>query len=155
MHVPTTWSGKRGWKALGFSSAHWMGFRPWQRHSLVLSVAGFVYMAIGVSYYVLDPIPARLVALEVALAWMPFKGWGLVFIIVGLLTIISSRWPPISKSWGYIAMTGLSAGWAAFYLMSIIFGDSPLMNITAVLTWSLTSFLWWAISGLVNPDEGG
>lgn len=129
------------------------GVRPHQRHSLVLIVAGLFYIALGWVYISEPSTPARRVALQIALDWMSFDGWGAVFIFAGILSIISSRWPPISETWGYTVLTGLSAGWAAFYFAGVIFGNAPDSNVSGGLIWALVAFLWWAISGLRNPNE--
>lgn len=129
----------------------WRGIRPWKRHSLVLLVAGAVYVFVGLSYIAAEERRSREIALQIALSWWSLETWGFVFMGAGLLAIISSRWPPVSETWGYFVLTGLSAGWSAFYLTGMIFADSPSSNISAFLTWGLIAFLWWAISGLVNP----
>lgn len=130
----------------------WKGVRPFKRHSLVLLVAGFVFVAIGGSYLFAEPTESRLIALSVAISWMSLEKWGVVFVLCGALSIVSSRWPPISETWGYAVLTGLSAGWAAFYAMGVIFDESPAANLNGTLSWGLIAFMWWAISGLDNPD---
>lgn len=141
-------------KVLLYPELHpWVGLRPWKRHSLVLLVAGLIFCMIGFSYTVSEVAPARQQALYVALKWMPMPGWGAVFIFAGLLAILSSRWPPISKTWGYMVLTGLSAGWAAFYFVAIVIGESPIANISGTFSWGLIGFMWWAISGLLNPND--
>jgi hypothetical protein len=35
-----------------------LGLRPWMRHSLVLAVAGTVYVLVGISYIVSVPTPS-------------------------------------------------------------------------------------------------
>lgn len=129
------------------------GLRPWKRHGLVLLVAGLVFVGIGTSYILAEPTPARAKALYLALMWLPVETWGGIFMFAGFLSIISSRWPPVSKTWGYMVLTGLSAGWATFYLVDILFFDSPWTNISGTLSWGLVAFMWWAISGLRNPGE--
>lgn len=131
----------------------WLGLRPFQQHSHVLVVAGFTYVAIGCSYVFTEPPPSRRQALTVATDWWDLHYWGYVFIFVGVLAFVSSRWPPISRSWGYVALTSLSAGWAAFYLMGIIVHHTPLTNISSVLMWGLIAYLWRGISGLRNPGD--
>ena len=116
-------------------------------------VAGLAYVGIGISYMVAEPTTSRSMALAVAFAWWDIQLWGCIFILTGLLSILSSRWPPISKTWGYMVMTGLSTAWSMFYLTGILFMGSPWTNISGFLTWGLIGFLWWAISGLRNPGE--
>lgn len=130
----------------------WIGVRPFLRHSLVLLVAGAVYVAIGYSYLQTEPNAARLDALYYALKVTSYNNWGFVFMVVGILAVISSRWPPVSEKWGYFVLTGQSVAWALFYLTGILFHDSAPANIVGVLSWGLIGFLWWAISGLVNPN---
>lgn len=131
----------------------WKGVRPWQRHSLVLMVAGFVFVGIGISYIYTVPTPSRNEALQVALSWWSFQAWGWHFITAGVLAIISSRWPPISKTWGYMVMSSLSAAWAGFYFTGVVFEGAPVSNLSGTLSWGLIAFLWWAISGLINPND--
>lgn len=130
------------------------GLRDWQRHSLVLAVAGTVYVLIGASYILAPAEGSRASALRVAQAWLPFWAWGCVWIVVGLLAILSSRWPPASETWGYTTMTALATAWAAFYAAGIVLG-APTQGASGVLVWSLVAFMWWAISGLVNPTKKG
>jgi hypothetical protein len=132
---------------------HYFKLRPFKRHSLVLMVAGVVYVVNGLSYMLTTPTPARLEALTVSLKWFPLDVWGGVWVAVGLLAVISSRWPPVFESWGYMVLTGLAAGWSATYLMGIVFYHTHMTNLSGVLTWGLLAFLWWAVSGLLNPDK--
>lgn len=131
----------------------WIGIRPWTRHSLVLLVAGLAYIGIGSAYYYIIPGGPRWEALVVARHWMPLDIWASVFVLVGFMSIISSRWPPFADSWGYAVLTGLSSGWGAFYFAGVIFDDSPVSNLTGGFVWWLVAFMWWAISGLMNPDQ--
>lgn len=132
---------------------NWRGLRPWRRHSYVLTVAGFVYLLIGLVYILVPFPPDRTTGISLALAWMPLPGWGVVWSLVGCLALASTRWPQFNETWGYTALTALSALWAFIYLLSIIFLGAPFLGLTAVLVWSLMGFLWWAISGLRNPDD--
>lgn len=131
----------------------WWGFRPWRRHSLVLFVAGFAYIFIGVTFIVTELAPSRALALVIALSIAPIKVWGSVWILVGSLSVISSRWPPVMETWGYMVLTGFSAGWGATYVTGVILGESPAGNLSSSVTWFLMAFMWWAVSGLINPDR--
>ena len=132
---------------------HWWGIRPFRRHSLVLMVAGGVYILIGLTMVLTEPSEGRAVALYMPLHWTPQELWGLVWATAGAMAVISSRWPPVSETWGYIVLTGLSAGWSAFYFVNIVFGPSTVANFSQVFSWGLIAFLWWAISGLLNPAD--
>lgn len=127
--------------------------RPFKRHSLVLLMAGTVYMLIGASYMINSLGQLQAESLVIALIWAPIKFWGGVWFGVGLLAVISSRWPPVFESWGYMVLTALSAGWSATYLMGMIVEHTPTTNLRSVAAWGLIAFLWWAVSGLLNPDK--
>lgn len=126
------------------------GFRPWSRHSLVLVVAGATYMGIGIAYALTDPT-SRELRIPLALTGGSLVPWGVVFFAVGLLAILSSRWPPSSETWGYTSMSALSSLWSGFYLWGIVLG-APLSTWSAVAIWGLVSMMWWAIAGLKNPE---
>lgn len=129
------------------------GLRPWTRHSLILMVAGFLYVLVGVNYIFAKPSLNRENSLRALLEIAPIGFWGSIFVLCGTLSMISSRWPPFSETWGYMVLTGLSAGWAATYLTGILFFHSPSANSTQVVLWGCLGFMWWAISGLLNPDK--
>lgn len=132
----------------------YLGVRPWTRHSLVLLVAGLAYIGIGFSYvYANETNDTNMTAIRLAMKWMPLDYWGAVWIVVGALAIISARWPPISKTWGYSAMTGMSAAWAAMYVIGVVVLGGPLYQINGVFVWGTLAFMWWAISGLIAPEE--
>ena len=74
-------------------------------------------------------------------------------IVVGVLALVSSRWPLTSERWGYVAMSSLAALWAAFYALAILLLDAPRGGVYGVIVWGLVAFLWWGISGLRNPED--
>jgi hypothetical protein len=128
------------------------GLRPWKRHSLILTVGGFLYVLIGFLYVRSPPSPGRELALKIVLQVAPIQVWGCVFIVSGILSMLSSRWPPFSEKWGYMVLTGMSSGWSATYLMGVLFFGSPTVGFSQALVWAILAFMWWAISGLLNPD---
>lgn len=131
----------------------WLALRPWQRHSLVLAVAGCVYVAYGVATVATPTSPTRESGLRWALSLAPMPFWSTLFILAGLLALASTRWPPSSKTWGYTALSGLASLWSATYLAGVAFLDSPASGLSGALVWGLVAFLWWAIAGLMNPDD--
>lgn len=134
---------------------NYIGVRPWTRHSLVLLVAGMVYVFIG-TVYVRTPVGGPTwEALSSARNWFSLDQWAFLWIVVGALAMISSRWPPVAEKWGYMALTALAAAWGAFYIMGVIFGGNSVGTVAVGLVWWLVGFLWWAISGLVSPEKIG
>lgn len=131
---------------------HYIGIRPWTRHSLVLLVAGTVYISIGVVYFGTEDNTPTWVALSIAREWLSLNTWGIIWMVVGVLAILSARWPPKVETWGYMALTSLSAGWGAFYILGVIFADNTKGSLAVGMMWLLVAFLWWAISGLISPE---
>lgn len=128
------------------------GLRPWKRHSLVLAVLGTIYVLLGVTFFA-PPGPGRDKTVQAAIDVMPLPAWGVVFIIVGLLSLLSSRWPPASETWGYTALSSLSALWGTVYIWGVVIYGNPASTLSGTLVWFGLAFLWWAISGLVNPPS--
>lgn len=130
-----------------------VGVRPWVRHSLVLMVAGLAYFCRGFLYLTTEATHEQNTSLTVALDKAPMWFWGSAFMATGLMAIISSRWPPVAEKWGYMVLTGLSSGWSATYLTGVIFEHTPVTNLGGAVIWALLAFMWWAVSGLVNPGQ--
>lgn len=129
------------------------GLRPWARHSLILMVFGILFVFVGLNYIYGDSTRNRERALRALLQVAPIQFWGSIFILAGVLCMLSSRWPPFAETWGYMVLTGVGSGWAATYLMGILFFGSPVTNLSQVLLWGGLAFAWWAISGLLNPTR--
>jgi hypothetical protein len=135
------------------SKSRFWGLRPWRRHSMILMVFGILFVFFGLNYIYSQSTSVREIALKVLLQIAPVQFWGGIFVAAGLLCILSTRWPPYAETWGYMVLTGLGAGWAATYLMGVLFLGAPAANLSQVLLWSGLSFAWWAISGLPNPEK--
>lgn len=134
-------------------SQRWWGLRPWKRHSTILVVVGFMFVLAGIQYIVAKPSKAREEALYALTQFAPVQFWGGLFVLAGLSAMISTRWPPLAETWGYMVLTGLSSGWAATYLTGVIFFHAPTTNLSQVIIWGCLGFMWWAISGLPNPER--
>lgn len=130
-----------------------VGVRPWTRHSLVLLIAGLVYVCIGLVYIRTPTGSPTWTALVSAREWLSLDAWAIIWIIVGCLSMISSKWPPVAEKWGYMALTGLAAAWGTFYFLGVIFGHNTIGSSAVGLVWWLIGFMWWSISGLVSPEE--
>ena len=133
----------------------WFALRPWQRHSIVLLAGALVYICQGLVYLLVDLTPDRQRGLSAVFQVTRHhpEPWGVIWIIVGALALASTVWPPQSKTWGYTGLTAMAALWGAGYGGSALFLGAPLNNLSGLAVWWLVAFMWWAISGLVNPDD--
>lgn len=127
--------------------------RPWRRHSIVLFVAGIVYILYGFALSGVSNTEARTSTLRMAAGIMDVRWWGILWIAIGILALASTRWPPQSETWGYGAMSGLAAFWSACYGLGVLLMGAPATGLTACLVWAMVAFMWWGISGLMNPDD--
>lgn len=134
------------------NGTRWYGIRPWSTHSLVLALSGLAYICIGIATHFIVPYGPRWEALVVARHWMPLDFWAGLFVLVGAATILSARWPPTADKWGYMVLSGFSAGWGAFYAMGVIFENTPVSNLSGTALYWLIAFMWWAISRLLDPE---
>lgn len=128
--------------------------RPWKRHSLILVMAGLAHVMMGMAYLYLEEGGPRMRMLVIPLNVAPVKFWAILFMGVGVFIILSSIWPQRSEKWGYAVATGLSASWSAQYLIGAYFlHEYYASNIAMGALFALIAFLYWGISGLVNPDD--
>lgn len=128
--------------------------RPWKRHSLILVIAGLAHVMMGTAYLYLEEGGPRARMLVIPLKTAPAEFWGLLFMCVGVFVILSSVWPGHSEKWGYVVATGFSSAWSAQYLIGAYFlNEYYASNIAMGALFALIAFLYWGISGLVNPDD--
>lgn len=132
---------------------HFLSFKPWSRHGVILVVAGITYIAIGTVFVFSIPSESQVEALYFAIHLMSLDWWGFGFIITGIVAITSSRWPNLPRSWGYTVLTGWSAAWSAFYFAGAALTDAKVVYFGTAVIWALLAFLWWAVSGLVSPPK--
>lgn len=124
------------------------------RHSLILVVAGLSFVALGWSIQQYQPGGYRYQALSVAREVMSLSSWGYVFIALGLLVTIVAHWPNIGRVWGYTILTGLSLAWSMFYFLGAFSAAHLGDNLSSGIVWGLQAFVWWAISGLPDINQG-
>lgn len=125
----------------------------WTRHSLVLSIAGTIYVIIGVAFFYVPAEVSKAPSLKVALTYLSLDEWGWVFIVCGALAILAAFSTLGHKAWGYMVLTALSSAWATMYAMAIIFKHAPILTVVSVMTWFMLAFVWWGVSGLLSPEH--
>ncbi|QPL14681.1 membrane protein [Gordonia phage Schwartz33] len=130
----------------------WYHVKPWSRHGLILTTAGITYVAMGVMYASQPATELRSENLKLALEIMPYFWWGIGFVVVGGITIISARWPYAPKSLGYSVLTGWSTAWAGFHIFGGL-GTGNTAYVASGFSWAMVAFMWWAVSGLISPPK--
>lgn len=143
---------------LGFSgilapSSKWNHIKPWNRHGLILLTAGFAYILIGIAFMLSEETPIRRENLRHMLSLMPFDWWCVGFVIVGVLSILSSRWPSKPRTLGYSALTGWTVLWSGLYIFGGLSDPLHWGYVAIGLGWGMLGFLWWAVSGLISPPS--
>lgn len=129
----------------------WRRLRPWRRHSLVLVIAGAVYVLLGLVLAFVEPTPTRESSLR-AITWAPWWCWGVLWMSAGVAAVVSARWPEGADKWGYAVLCSISVLWTVVYLGGMLLGSGA-ASFSGALVYLLLAVLWWAISGLVNPED--
>jgi hypothetical protein len=132
----------------------WLQLRPWQEHSLVVTLAGSIYLAYGVFTF-LHQTGERADQLRavIDLTGGHFWPWAALWVTVGALAIVSSRWPVWSKLWGYAVMQCLATLWALAYFTGVLFLGVPSAGLGGGIVWGIVVVLWYAIARLANPSD--
>jgi len=123
----------------------------WTRHSRILLGAGALYVGIGVSYFYTPEIYRKAPSLKIPLEIMTFTQWGIVYIVVGALAMVSGILKT-RKPFGYMLMAALSSAWAAFYIMGVIFEHAPKLTLITGLLFAMLAFIWIQVSGFLSPE---
>lgn len=125
----------------------------WTRHSIVLSVAGAIYVVIGLAFFLAPKGTDKAPSLKTAVRFLSLNGWGAVFVVCGVLALLAAFSTLGHKTWGYMVLTGLSSGWATLYVAAVVFEHAPVVSLISALTWTLLAFVWWGVSGLISPEH--
>lgn len=131
----------------------WHFVKPWDRHGLILLTAGISYILLGITYSLSEVTQSRRDHLELMIDIMPFELWTKGFFVVGVISIISSRWPSKPRTLGYATLTGWTSLWSGFYIIGGLTEPMGEAYISVGLAWATMAFLWWAISGLISPPK--
>lgn len=129
-------------------SLGWNTFKPWDRHGLILMVAGIINVLIGAAF-VSSPT-ARLG--DISINIFPGNTVYYGFIIAGAIAVMSARWPSKPRTLGYTALTGWTSSTGCVYIWGG-FEEQNASFLATGLIWILMAFLWWAISGLISPPS--
>ncbi|MFD4547308.1 hypothetical protein [Streptomyces sp. NPDC058466] len=114
------------------------------RRGAILLCYGAVWSIIGYGQ-ITAPAP-DLRGLRLLLQMMPLYAWGWIWVVSGLIAIVSA-WLPPEKDWpGFLALPLMVLPWTVSYLLAWILGDYP-------RGW-LASVVWGAIAAPVLVVAG-
>lgn len=133
--------------------AAWLALRPWNRHSLILSILGVLYLGAGVIWLVNEVTTTRAAQMALPLTWTGGAWWPLsmAWILVGSATLLSTRWPPFYSRWGYVATGGLASFWGLCAATSAVAYGNWSAGLSGVFIYAIITILIWGIAGMVAP----
>jgi ABC-type transport system involved in multi-copper enzyme maturation permease subunit len=116
------------------------------RRGAVLVLLGAIYTLIGIGYITTPLTEAAADQLHFALTIASSYVWGYLFLITGIVAVISSRWPPGKTTWGYGFLAATSLWWAGQYFIGMVIVHAR-GSYRGVLSWLALSVMILIISG--------
>lgn len=132
----------------------WLALRPWNQHSLVLTTLGFLYSTLGLVWAFTPSPSTRAESLVVLLHFTDgsMVPLGLAWVAVGLLAVLSARWPPSRTRWGYMALGMLTSFWGAMAVAGwVSYGTRWYVALSSAVIYTAFTVLIVGISGLTAP----
>ena len=134
----------------------WLSYKPWQRHGIAILISGLFMTFYGFSLLRDGPEFDRNVdMMRVAIRLFPLDFWAAIFVVAGLGSAIFSRFKKFRPPWAYSVFCGLAGTWTAQYFAGYILVDGPPRSLYYGSLWACLLGIWWAVSGMVNPDKSG
>lgn len=120
------------------------------RRGAILLCYGIVWSIIGYGQ-ITSPAP-DLRGLRLLLQMMSLDAWGWLWVISGLIAIVSA-WLPQGKDWpGFLALPLMVLPWAVSYLLSWIIGDFP-RGWVATVVWGAIAAPVLVVAGWREPPR--
>ena len=120
------------------------------RRGAILLCYGIVWAIIGYGQ-ITSPAP-DLRGLRLLLQMMPLDAWGWLWVISGLIAIVSA-WLPQGKDWpGFLALPLMVLPWAVSYLLAWIIGDFP-RGWVATVVWGAIAAPVLVVAGWREPPR--
>ena len=118
------------------------------RRGAILLCYGIVWAIIGYGQ-ITSPAP-DLRGLRLLLQMMSLDAWGWLWVISGLIAIVSA-WLPQGKDWpGFLALPLMVLPWAVSYLLAWIIGDFP-RGWVATVVWGAIAAPVLVVAGWREP----
>jgi di/tricarboxylate transporter len=120
------------------------------RRGAILLCYGVVWAIIGYGQ-ITAPAP-DLRGLRLLLQMMPLYAWGWIWVVSGLIAIVSA-WLPPEKDWpGFLALPLMVLPWTVSYLLAWILGDYPRGWLAAVV-WGAIAAPVLVVAGWREPPR--
>ncbi len=114
--------------------------RPWPGtlRGLILWQFGWAFIILGGINYLATTIPEpNRTYLSFALDFAPARLYGWIFIVAGVLAIVSAYCHFDRDRWGYLLTSVLAGSWATVYVCGWLFYDASPRSIGAGVIWFL------------------
>lgn len=120
------------------------------RRGAILLCYGVVWAIIGYGQ-ITSPAP-DLRGLRLLLQMMPLDVWGCLWVVSGLIAIVSA-WLPQGRDWpGFLALPLMVLPWTVSYLLAWIIGDFPRGWVAAVV-WGAIAAPVLVVAGWREPPR--
>lgn len=120
------------------------------RRGAILLCYGIVWSIIGYGQ-ITSPAP-DLRGLRLLLQMMPLDAWGWLWVVSGLIAVVSA-WLPQGKDWlGFLALPLMVLPWAVSYLLAWIIGDFP-RGWVATVVWGAIAAPVLVVAGWREPPR--
>lgn len=134
-----------------------MGCRAVRRLLRLLGRRGAILLSYGVVWAIIgygqitSPAP-DLRGLRLLLQMMPLDAWGWIWVVSGLVAIVSA-WLPQGKDWpGFLALPLMVLPWMVSYLLAWIIGDFP-RGWVATVVWGAIAAPVLVVAGWREPPR--
>ncbi|WGW12763.1 hypothetical protein LWF01_03030 [Saxibacter everestensis] len=108
------------------------------------------YLALGVSYLLVEPSRARANALDWLTAFVDVNDLGWPWLIAAMVAAMSAFQVEPLDRYGFGALAAIPAAWGCLYLIPTFTGEARTGWITTCLYWSLAVAVM-VVAGMRNP----
>lgn len=112
------------------------------RRGVLQLLFSVVYLALGISFFMLPSSASRAEALAYLTQHVPIQPFACIWIVAAFIGFVSAFLCRPSDWRGFAALTLAPAIWGFLFLIGVIFAGAPLIGI-------VTTFVYWLLAAIV------